>query len=627
VATLTRAHHMPFGAEPLADGRIRFRLWAPAARRVELYLYRGTTGTTDSSDVVMRTLPMRARSGGWFCLATRHAFVGSRYRFRIDGDCLVPDPASRFQPQDVHGPSEVISPHAWAWRDGDWRGRPWSEAVIYELHVGAFSASGTFGGVERKLDYLAGIGITALEIMPVGDFPGRRSWGYDGAYLFAPDSRYGRPEQLKALIDAAHQRGLMVFLDVVYNHFGPEGNYLHLYAPQFFSQRHRTPWGASLNFDGEHSSQVRRFFIHNALYWLEEFHLDGLRLDAVHAIRDDSRPDIITQLSRHVHRHVAGRRHVHLILENDNNAAHYLHRDAHNRPLAYTAQWSDDIHHALHVLLTGEHHGYYMDYADAPMRHLCRCLGEGFAFQGEPSAYRQGRKRGEPSDHLPSAAFVTFLQNHDQVGNRAFGERITELASPDKVHSALALQLLAPSPPLIFMGQEWGSRQPFLFFCDLGPDFSAAVVSGRREGFAHFPGFRDETSRARIPDPMQVQTFDQSRLDWQACRQTASRWWLDLHRHLLDLRRREISPRLHKAMTRPIAITQLGERGLCGRWTLDDASELSVMTNLGQNTLGIGSWPKGRLLYATHEKLAAPPGDRLMPPWSVAWFLRSAGEP
>ena len=388
---MKRRHNMPFGAECCQDGNVRFRLWAPAARQVELCLGDITTAIH---------IPLEQRDNGWFELITDAAKPGTQYRFRINGAEKVPDPASRFQPRDVHGPSEVIDPDAFDWQDRDWHGRRWEEAVIYELHVGAFTPRGTFAAAADQLDYLAELGVTALELMPVADFPGRRNWGYDGVLPFAPDSSYGRPDDLKQLVQSAHKRGMMVFLDVVYNHFGPEGNYLNAYAPQFFTDRHHTPWGNAINFDGPESRPVRDFFIQNALYWLTEYHFDGLRLDAVHAIADESGPDILTELAEVV-RGSAPDRHVHLILENDRNQACYLERTAQCRPQTYTSQWNDDIHHALHVLTTGEREGYYSDYSDRPVHHLGRCLVGGFAYQGEPSPFRNNQTRGESTAGLP----------------------------------------------------------------------------------------------------------------------------------------------------------------------------------------------------------------------------------
>jgi maltooligosyltrehalose trehalohydrolase len=617
--TVRRQHAMPYGATLLQDGRTRFRLWAPAATRVEVCLTR-----CGASERVHQTLlPMEPAADGCFDLATGQAGAGSRYHYRIDGGMLVPDPASRFQPEDVHGPSEVIDPAAWSWQDSDWRGRPWKEAVIYELHVGSFTPAGSFAAVQGKLDYLVELGITAIELMPVADFPGTCNWGYDGALLFAPDSRYGRPEALKALIDAAHACGLMVFLDVVYNHFGPEGNYLQVYAPQFFTERHHTPWGAAINFDGEHSHQVRQFFIHNALFWLEEYHLDGLRLDAAHAILDDSQPDILTELAQRVHEYFGDTRHIHLILENDHNSARYLNRDTGSQPRWYTAQWNDDFHHALHVLLTAESDGYYMDYTADPLRHLGRCLAEGFAYQGERSAYRNDRPRGESSKHLPATAFVAFLQNHDQVGNRAFGERISRLVSPERLHAAITLLLLAPSPPLLFMGEEWGCTQPFYFFCNFGPDFADKVVAGRRQEFARFPQFSDPESRKRIPDPMDPATFAQSLLDWSACDLPGHSDWLALHRELLALRRRELVPRLpditgqHKRWINPPG------RALSMRWTLGDESALFLLANLGDTPVSGITHPRGALLYSTHSGVLAQSAAARLPPWSVTWLLHA----
>jgi len=620
MGTVKRQHAMPFGAALLRDGRTRFRLWAPAAAQVEVCL----TGSGSAPDSLQQTrLPMTAEADGCFSLTTTLAGPGSRYCYRIDGGMQVPDPASRFQPEDVHGPSEVIDPDAWAWRDAGWQGRPWEEAVIYELHVGSFTAAGSFAAVQEKLDYLVTLGITAIELMPVADFPGARNWGYDGALQFAPDSRYGRPEALKALVDAAHAHGLMVFLDVVYNHFGPEGNYLHIYAPQFFTQRHQTPWGAAINFDGEHSRQVRRFFIHNALYWLEEYHFDGLRLDAVHAIMDDSRPDILAELAQRVHEHFDKRRHIHLILENDHNSARQLVRDSAAQPHWYTAQWNDDLHHALHVLLTAESDGYYMDYTDDLMHCLRRCLTEGFAYQGERSAYRAGQPRGEPSKHLPAVAFVAFLQNHDQVGNRAFGERIVRLAEPAQIRAVTALLLLAPSPPLLFMGEEWGCSQPFCFFCDFGPDLADKVVAGRRQEFARFPEFSDPKSRQRIPDPMDPATFRQAVLDWRVCEQAGHRDWLALYRELLALRRRELMPRLPDRAGETRQLQLPGERSLAICWTLDDDSVLSLLANLGDTPVAGVARPPGAVLYTTHAGPPGPHAGEALPPWSVTWLLHT----
>jgi len=600
---------MPYGAECLDDGRLRFRLWAPAAGRVELCLENGPE----------TMIPLTREEGGWFALVTDKVAPGDLYRYLIDGGQRVPDPVSRFQPQDVHGPSQVIDPAAWDWTDAAWHGRPWEEAVIYELHVGTFTPEGTFAGVKQRLDDLVELGVTAIELMPVADFPGARNWGYDGVQPFAPDSRYGRPDDLKDLVQSAHARGLMVFLDVVYNHFGPEGNYLHLYAPQFFTERHHTPWGAAINFDGPDSRPVRGFFIHNALYWLEEYHLDGLRFDAVHAILDDSRPDILHDIAQAVASGPGAQRPVHLVLENEHNAARYLERDNALRPNCYTAQWNDDIHHALHVLATGEAGGYYEDYADQPAHHLARCLTEGFAYQGEPSRYRHGAPRGEPSRDLPLTAFVSFLQNHDQVGNRAFGERITRLAPEAAVRAVTAVLLLAPSPPLLFMGQEWGAPQPFPFFCDFGADLAAAVTEGRRREFARFPEFSDADARARIPDPNAAETFAAARLDPADAGTDTGRFWRDFHRELLTLRAREIVPRLRGLRAGQGGFELINDQAFRADWRLGDGARLTLIANLGDAPVTGGRVPAGDLLYAVPVLSGAYDGHS--PAWSVLWFL------
>ncbi|MGA3087782.1 MAG: malto-oligosyltrehalose trehalohydrolase [Terriglobales bacterium] len=613
---MKRRHDMPFGAQCLDQGGVRFRLWAPAARQVELSL-----GNANRP----KHMALSSGGDGWFELATDAAGPGTQYRFRINGAQEVPDPASRFQPHDVHGPSEVIDPGAFCWRDPNWRGRRWEEAVLYELHVGTFTAGGTFAAALEKLDYLAELGITALELMPVADFPGERNWGYDGVYPFAPDSCYGRPEDLKELVQSAHSRGIMVLLDVVYNHFGPEGNYLAVYAPQFFTDRHRTPWGNGINFDGGESRAVRNFFIHNAVYWLTEYHFDGLRLDAVHAILDDSVPDILTELAETVRRSVAPERHVHLVLENDRNQSRYLQRTTAERcqPRTYTAQWNDDIHHSLHVLVTGENDGYYSDYSRHPLAQLGRCLVEGFAYQGESSCHRKGALRGERTQGLPPSAFVSFLQNHDQIGNRAFGERISKLAPVPALRATTAVLLLAPSPPLLFMGEEFGAETPFLFFCDFEKALAAEVTAGRRNEFAHFTGFRDLAERDRIPDPNQVSTFEASRLNWSMLTQPQPQEWLAFYRRLLRLRSEHIVSRLGHACRIEARYEVHGDHGLTAIWRFADHSRLALLANLGNSSLSGLTFPAAQILYASAELGADARQRGTLPGWSVAWFLES----
>ncbi|WP_341991015.1 malto-oligosyltrehalose trehalohydrolase [Azorhizobium sp. AG788] len=595
-SVLARAHVMPFGAM-LVRGGVHFRFWAPGVEAVGLNLLDGPL------------LPMTREHGGWHHLVTDQARPGARYMFRLPDGLDVPDPASRFQPEDVHGPSEVIDPAAYPWRDGTWRGRPWHEAVIYELHVGTFTPQGTFAAAAEKLDHLADLGITAIEIMPVADFPGARNWGYDGALLFAGDAAYGRPEDFKALVEAAHARGMMVLLDVVYNHFGPDGNYLNTYAPTFFTDRHHTPWGAAINFDGHDSAPVRDFIIHNALYWLEEFHLDGLRLDAVHAIRDDSQEHLLAELARRA-RASCPERPIHLILENEENDTARL---APGDDRSFTAQWNDDAHHVLHTALTGEHEGYYADYA-GDMDKQALALAEGFAFQGEEMAFR-GSARGAPSVHLPPTAFVAFLQNHDQIGNRAFGERIAALAPAPAVRAAAATYLLCPQIPMLFMGEEWAASTPFLFFCDFAGELAEAVANGRRAEFKHFAAFQDPAKRDRIPDPSALATFRASTLDWAEVQQAGHREVRDWYRRILAVRRERVVPLL-PGIAAGGTWRVVGGAGIEVQWAAADGLALELRANLSGESVSGFTVPRAHLLWSEGWWDGARSG-----PWSVLWSL------
>jgi maltooligosyltrehalose trehalohydrolase len=598
---LRRRHHMPFGAELSANGAVRFRLWAPAARSVELVLYDGGTA---------RSLPMPAHADGWYCLDDTPAHVGSRYRYRIDGELEVPDPASRFNPDGVHGASEVIDPAAYAWEDDGWRAPPWHTSVIYELHVGTFNAPGTFAAVIGRLAHLARLGVTALELMPVNAFAGTRGWGYDGVLPFAPQASYGRPEDLKDLVAAAHNHGLAVILDVVYNHFGPEGNYLHRYAPQFFNERAHTPWGAAINFDGEGSRPVRDFFVHNALYWLEEYHFDGLRLDAIHAVHDASEPHIVNEIARAARSGPGRNRTVYLTLENFDNAARFLGEEG--APWTCDAQWNDDAHHALHVLLTGETHDYYRDFASEPAAQLCRALAEGFVYQGEHSPFLNAA-RGEKSAHLPLSAFINFLQNHDQVGNRVHAERLTEqLKDPAALRAASALLLLAPSPPLLFMGEEWGATEPFPWFCDYEPQLMATVREHRAR---EFPGARD---------PGDPATVAAATLNWAAVRQGEHARTLLEYRRLLTIRRRDIVPLLPQLQGASCSHERRGNV-LVVSWRLRDR-QLHLLANLGAAAAPLPRRPSGRLIFATHPGIRALFTSKQLPPWCVLWLLEQVRE-
>ncbi len=599
---MRRHHELPFGAEATADG-VRFRLWAPSASTVSLRI----------EDMASLAIPMAHEENGWFSLTTAVAMPGTRYRYIVEGKA-VPDPASRRQPAGVHGPSEVVDPAEHVWSDLDWRGRRWEEIVFYELHIGTFCETGDFAGAIRHLDHIQELGATAVELMPIAEFPGRRNWGYDGVFLYAPASQYGAPEELKRLVEACHARGLAIFLDVVYNHFGPEGNYLPSIAPEFFTKRHHTPWGAALDFSSRHGRPVRDFFIHNALYWLEEFHFDGLRLDAVHAIIDESSPDIIDEIAQSVRRHITARE-VHLVLENDCNEAHRLARP-HGRVERYTAQWNDDLHHVLHLLVTGEDWSYYGDYAAQPAEHLGCALAEGFAFQGAPSQFRGGKARGEPSADLPATAFVSFLQNHDQVGNRPFGTRLSVGVTEPVLHAGIAIVLLSPQIPLLFMGEEWASLRPFAFFCDFEPSLAASVRAGRRREFAHFPEFGDEAARERIPDPTAYSTFAMSMVDWAEPRREGHGRWLARYRRLLAIRARDIAPRL--AGIPPFAgnYRVLGPKAVLVVWQLGDRSQLVLVANFADERVPIPPMSDGRLLYSSVEREALPGS-----PLSATFFL------
>jgi malto-oligosyltrehalose trehalohydrolase/4-alpha-glucanotransferase len=610
------AHAMPFGAQPGPDGAVRFALWAPAAASVSVVLEDGDDGTGAA------IMPMVARGDGWHALSTARAHTGSRYRFALPDGRRVADPASRFQPSDVAGPSEVIDPTLFRWSDGAWAGRPWHEAVLYELHIGTFTPEGTFHAAIGRLSHLAGLGVTAIELMPVADFPGGRNWGYDGVLPFAPDSAYGRPDDLKALVDAAHALGLMVFLDVVYNHFGPEGNDLPGYAPQMFTDRHRTPWGAAINVDGPESPTVRDFFIHNALYWIGEFRIDGLRLDAVHAILDDSAPSFVEELATRVRAQVGGRRHIHLVLENDDNRSSPLDRAADGSPRCFTAQWNDDLHHALHVAATGETTGYYADYRDA-VTLAGRALAEGFAYQGDSSGLRGGTPRGDPSGHLPPTAFVAFLQNHDQIGNRALGERIAALAPEAAVRAVSAMFLLAPSVPMLFMGQEWASASPFLFFCDFAPDLAQSVRDGRTAEFATFPAFADAGAQKRIPDPTREATWRMSCLDWDNLALEPHARWLDWHRRILAVRRDDLVPHLAGMAGGDARWEVVDGRGLRVRWSLAGGCVLHLAANPGDGDAAGFAAPAGRVLWREGEGLR---DDGILSPWSVIWSLEEPSD-
>src|SRR5579863_9034945 len=534
-------HPTRIGAHPLSDGSSEFVLWAPNSKQVSIRL-------TESNDLV----PMRPTGRGYHEALVERCSAGRRYFFRLEDGRELPDPTSRFQPEGVHGPSEIADAKAFPWTDQGWKGRALKSSVIYELHVGTYSAEGTFDAVIPRLAELAALGVTTVELMPVAQFPGSRNWGYDGVYPYAPQNSYGGPEALRRLVNAAHKRGLAMVLDVVYNHLGPEGNYLNAFGP-YFTDRYQTPWGQAINFDGQHSDEVRRFFIENALYWLDEFHFDALRLDAIHGIFDFSARHFLEELKSFV-ANLSARlgRSLYLIAESDLNNSRIL-RNAKHGGYGVDAQWSDDFHHSVHTLLTREDRGYYSDFRG--IGPLAATLRDGWFYSGQYSGYRK-RRHGNSAAGIAPEKFVVCTQNHDQVGNRVAGERLTALVGFEALKLAAGINILSPFVPMLFMGEEYGESAPFQYFTSHGDkDLVEAVRRGRREEFATF-GWKDS-----VPDPQDEKTFQRSRLDHslkeRAPHQTLYRFYQELiHlRATLKLGRRKVK-----------AVRELGEASLLVRY-------------------------------------------------------------
>lgn len=585
-----------FGPHITPSG-VTFNLWAPDAKRVDLRL-----------DGMHQ---MTSNGSGAYSLHVAGAAAGTRYSFLIDAEAEVPDPASNFQPEDIAGQSQVVDHNAYRWQTADWKGRPWEDSVILECHVGTFTEQGTYRGMVERLDQMSETGITAIELMPLNDFPGKRNWGYDGVLWYAPDHNYGTPDDLKFLIDEAHRRGLMVFLDVVYNHFGPQGNYLGRYASGFFCDK-QTPWGAAIDY---RNKAVRSFAVENAVHWLDHYRFDGLRLDAIHAIVEPGRSELLAELSSAVSKLASeSGRHIHLILENDDNQSSLL--DGNNRTPSgkFRAQWNDDYHHAWHVLLTGETQGYYRDYARNPLAQIARMLKQGFAYQGEPSEHRGGSRRGEPSGALSPLSFVNFLQNHDQIGNRALGDRLEWSADQPRIEIALQILLLAPMIPMLFMGEEWGSKSRFPFFCDFTGELADAVRQGRRKEFAE----AYETYGNEVPDPLSAETFRSSILNWEERATTGA----DRHalvKSLLEIRFKEIVPNL-AGCAFASSDFDAGENVLSAAWTLGNRKHLLLSANFSDASRHAPSRPlrRSRLIWgdASQNRLA---------PSTVIWAVEDAG--
>ena len=582
---------LAIGAEP-GPGGTHFRVWAPKRNRVDVVV-----------EPPGEAFALAAEAGGYFAGTVEGIGAGTRYRYRLDGGDAFPDPASRFQPEGPHGPSEVVDPASFSWTDGDWPGLRLPGQVIYELHVGTFTASGDWTGAIAQLPELARLGITAVEVMPVADFPGRFGWGYDGVDLFAPTRLYGRPDDFRRFVDAAHRHGIGVLLDVVYNHFGPDGNYLAQYSDHYFTDRHVTEWGDAINFDDTESGPVREFFTANAGYWIDEFHLDGLRLDATQAMQDTSSETILTAIGRRV-RDAAGRRGTIVIAEDESQRTQLVRPPA-DGGYGLDGLWNDDFHHTALVALTGRREYYYADYAGTP-QELISSLKYGYLFQGQP--YKsQGRRRGSATLGIPPLHFVSYIENHDQVANSARGLRSWQLTSPGRWRAMTALTLLGPGTPMLFMGQEYAASTPFLYFADHNPELAALVRKGRGDFLAQFESIAAPEMRSRLDDPESVATFERCRLDHSERARNPEAY--ALHADLLQLRRDD--PVFALQRWRGVDGAVLGPQALVLRFFAEDGMDRLVVANFGADLH----------LYPCPEPLLAPPTPA---GWQTIW---TSGDP
>ncbi len=590
---------MLFGAHLSPARCVPFRIFAPAVESVALRLEEGP------EDELMSRV-----DGGWFERMEEAGKAGMRYRFVLPDGSVVADPASRYQPEGVHGPSEVVDPAAYVWTDNQWQGRPWSQTVLYELPVGTFTPLGTFAAAAEELTQLAGIGITAIEIMCLADFAGNRNWGYDAVLLYAPDASYGRPEDLKRLVDTAHRNGIQVILDVVYNHFGPEGNDLPKYFPQMLTDKHKTPWGDALNFDEEEAGscakQVREFIIQNALYWVEEFHVDGLRLDAAHAIIDEGKVHVLDELASRVRAFGAAQqpsRHIHLIREDEQNIAKKLLRNEKGHCEKFTAQWNHDMSHLLGAAMRQDFSG---DEHDAETFKQAETIAQGFVIAAEESG-----KGAEVRCHVPPTAFVSFVQTHDLIGNRIGGERIHALAPAEAVRAVMALLMLMPQIPMIFMGDEFAAKTPFPYFCDFGGELGHAVSKGRRD-FLQKLHNADDAALGRAPDPQEESTFLSAKLDWQ---QREGSEWLDWYRRILSVRLERISPALEDLQDRCGTFRVVRAGAFEVAWKLDEVTLAAAANLRPDSTEGFSARRESIWLEGSSDSATS------LEPWSVRWSL------
>jgi maltooligosyltrehalose trehalohydrolase len=584
------SRRLPVGAEVLPQGGTHFRVWSPKRERVEVVFEDGDE---------QKTLELEREEGGYFSALAESASDGTLYRFRLDGDeYLYPDPASRFQPHGPHGPSCVVDPSKFRWTDEAWRGASIKGQVVYELHVGTFTREGTLEAAGRELEELKRLGVTCVELMPVADFPGKFGWGYDGVDLFAPTRLYGDPEDLRHFVNEAHGLGLSVILDVVYNHLGPDGNYLRQFSEDYFSEKHKTEWGEALNFDGENAGPVREFFLSNARYWIEEFHFDGLRLDATQSIFDDSDEHLLTALGREV-RAAAGGRETIIVAENEAQES-WIARPIERGGYGLDGLWNDDFHHSAIVAMTGRNEAYYTDYKGTPQEFIS-AVKYGYLFQGQRYKWQRDR-RGAPSLDLSPQAFVTFIQNHDQISNSARGERVHSLTSPGRFRAMTALVLLAPGTPMLFMGQEFAASAPFQYFADHEPDLASKVRAGRAEFLAQFRSVATRQVREQLADPADAETFERCKLDFSE--REKNRGIYEMHRDLLRLRREDAV--FSAQAPRGVDGAVLGDEAFLLRFFGEEGDDRLLLVNLGRD-LNFDPAP---------EPLLAPPEGAI---WTTLW--------
>jgi maltooligosyltrehalose trehalohydrolase len=583
---------LPVGAELLPGGGVHFRVWAPRRKSVEVVI---------EGEGASYSIELEPQEHGYFSGLANGVREGALYRFRLDREGeLYPDPASRFQPRGPHGPSEVVSPNSFEWSDSEWSGVGREGQIIYEMHVGTFTREGTWEAAASELEELARIGVTVIEVMPIADFPGEFGWGYDGVNLFAPTRLYGSPDDLRRFIARAHSLAIGVILDVVYNHLGPDGNYLRHFSEDYLTDRYETEWGEALNFDGPGSSSVREFFISNAGYWIDEFHFDGLRLDATQSIHDKSEPHILLEVTRRARENARGRE---IIIVAENETQHTrLARPAARGGYGIDALWNDDFHHSAMVALTGRNEAYYSDYRGSPQEFISAAKW-GYLFQGQYYSW-QKQRRGTPAFDLDPVAFVNFIQNHDQVANSGSGKRAHQLTSPGRYRAMTAFMLLAPGTPMLFQGQEFAASSPFLYFAAHNEELAAKVHRGRAEFLEQFPSLASDDAKRKLADPAARSTFEQCKLDLSE--RAAHKEAYDLHRDLISLRRGE--PALRAQRKGAVDGAVLGDEAFVLRFfgESDECEDRLLLVNLGRDL---------KLEHAPEPLLAPPEGKR----WALAW--------